>query len=462
MARQTELTGQQAEAYYREWAGRSAALYEEAAEVFPGGDTRASAHYAPFPNFIERGRGPILFDAEGHTLIDFMNNFTSLLHGHAFPPIVRAVTDQIQNGSAYAAPVRNQVSLANLLVERVPSLERMRFCSSGSEATLMTLRCARAHTGRDKIMKIEGGYHGSYELAEVSLVPFPQQCGQLNRPTSIGVDKSFPQSVLDDTIVAPYNHIDYTVTLLREHADDLAAVILEPILGSMGMIPATRDYLGALREETERLGVLLIFDEVISLRVDLGGAQRLQGVTPDLTAMGKIVGGGLPVGAFGGREDLMAHFDPRTKQPVMHASTFSGNPLTMAAGHAAMSNFGSDDCARINRLGERLRDGFNNVFEAKGIKGQAIGLGSLTNLHLTDRPLNHARDTFEGILEAGHITKLIHLGLLRRGVFAAPRLMFCTSTVLEDQHVDTAISAFDDTLDELRPVIQAERSALII
>ncbi len=460
MAR-AQLTGREAETLYREWAGRSAALYEEAAQVFPGGDTRASAHFKPFPNFIERGEGPILYDAEGHQLIDFMNNFTSLLHGHAYPPIVEAVIEQIQRGSAYAAPAENQVALAKLLVDRVPSLERMRFCSAGSEATLMTLRCARAHTGRDKIMKIEGGYHGSYELAEVSLVPIPDRCGQLNRPASIGVDDSFPQSVLDDTIVAPYNHIDYTLALLREHADDLAAVILEPVLGSMGMIPATRDYLAALREETARLGIVLIFDEVISLRVDLGGAQALHGVTPDLTAMGKIVGGGLPVGAFGGREDLMAHFDPRTARPVMHASTFSGNPLTMAAGYAAMSNYLEEDCVRINRQADRLRDGFNNAFTAKGIKGQAIGLGSLTNLHLSDRPLNHARDALDGILEAGHITKLIHLGQLRRGIFAAPRLMFCVSTVTQDRHIGDAVSAFDDTLDELLPVIRSERPALL-
>jgi len=455
------LSSQDLEDRYRDWAHRSDALMQEACEVFPGGDTRASAHYLPYPAFMDHGEGCRLYDADGHTLIDFMNNFTSLIHGHAFPAVVDAVTEQVKRGTAYAAPAGNQVALARLIADRVPSIEKMRFCSSGSEATLMTLRCARAKTGRQKIMKIEGGYHGSYELAEVSLVPFPDKAGQLNRPNSLPVDASIPDSALDDAIIAPFNEPQFAIDLLQSHGGEIAAVIVEPILGSMGMIPATVEFMQALRDATTEQGSLLIFDEVISLRLDPGGAQRKLGVMPDLTAMGKIIGGGLPIGAFGGRSDLMDLFDPREREPIMHASTFSGNPLSMAAGLAAMQAFEQSECEKINRLGDRLREGFNAAFKEAGVTGQAIGSGSLTNLHLTDKPIRHARDTLSGMIEAGNMTRLLHLGMLRRGITSASRLMYCTSTPMTNAEVDTAVAALNETLDEMKPVIETERPALL-
>ncbi len=457
----SHLTSEDLEERYRQWAKRSGELTQDACDVFPGGDTRATAHYLPYPAFMERGDGCRIYDADGHEIIDFMNNFTSLIHGHAFPPVVDAVVDQVKKGTAYAAPAGNQVALAQLIAARVPSVERMRFCSSGSEATLMSLRCARAHTGRQKIVKVEGGYHGSYELAEVSLVPFPDRAGQLNRPVSLPVDASIPDSALKDAVIVPFNEAQYAVDILRSEGDDVAAVIIEPILGSMGMIPAEAEFLKALREATHACGALLIFDEVISLRLDEGGAQNRFGVTPDLTAMGKIIGGGLPIGAFGGRADLLSLFDPRETQPVMHASTFSGNPLSMAAGLAAMSAFDAAACDRINGLGDRLREGFNNAFANAGVRGQAIGLGSLSNLHLTDRPLRHARDSFQGMMEAGHISRLLHLGMLRRGVSSASRLMYCTSTTMDESDIDAAVAALEETLDELRPVVEVERPGLL-
>jgi glutamate-1-semialdehyde 2,1-aminomutase len=446
---------------YRAWSRRSGELIERAKKVFPGGDTRASAHYPPYPNFVARGEGCTLIDEDGHEIVDFMNNFTSLIHGHGFGPVVDAVTKQVRQGTAFAAPALNQVALAELLVERVPSLELMRFCSSGSEATLMTIRCARAVTGRQKIMKIEGGYHGSYELAEVSLVPFPDQRGQLNRPNSTPVDASIPDSALNDAVIAPFNESDIARRLIDEHKDDLAAVIVEPILGSFGMLPAEKEFLQTLRDETKRAGVILIFDEVISLRLNPGGAQQIYGVTPDLTAMGKIIGGGLPIGAFGGRADLMSVFDPNSAGTVMHASTFSGNPLSMAAGYAAMSNFGDAECAHVNALGDRLRAGCNAVFKDSAIRGQAVGFGSLTNLHLTDEKLKHARNTFEGLASAGAMSQLLHLGLLRRGIYAAGRLMMCTSTPMANEHVDRAVEALSETLAEIKPVIETERPELL-
>jgi len=458
----TDPTADTLEALYTGWSETSRTLIEEAKEVMPGGDTRASAHYLPYPLFMTRGEGCRLYDEDGHSALDFMNNFTSLIHGHAFPPVVAAVTEQMKIGSAYAAPTRSQVELAKLLVSRVPSLEQIRFCSSGSEATLMALRCARAFTGRDKIMKMEGGYHGSYELAEVSLVPLPGAAGHLNRPTSLPVDASIPKSVLADTVVAPLNEPEIALQLIEDNADELAAVIVEPMLGSMGMVPATSEFLQALRDATTKHGIVLIFDEVITLRAGEGGMQALLGVTPDLTSMGKIIGGGLPAGAIGGRRDLMQIFNPERADPVFHASTFSGNPLTMAAGLAAMAPFDQGEATRINALAETLRAGINDAFKSTVIRGQAKGCASLSNVLFTDQTVTHARQTVEAFIEAGHITKLFHLGLLRRGVISASRLMFAVSTPMGEPDIATAVAAVEDTLHELKPVIEKERPGLLL
>ena len=344
----------------------------------------------------------------------------------------------------------------------MPSVEQLRFTSSGTEATLMALRCARACTGRQKIMKMEGGYHGSYELAEVSLVPLPDRCGPIEAPNPLPVDGSFPESVLADTIVCPYNRPDVARALIRRHAHELAAVITEPVLGSMGMVPATEEFLRVLREETERAGVLLVFDEVITLRVHMGGAQAHHGITPDLTAMGKIIGGGLPIGAVGGRADLMRAFHPDEREPVMHASTFSGNPLSMAAGHAAMEQLDRQSIAQANELGELFRQGANEAFARSGIRGQATGLGSLSNLHLTDAPLPDARATLDGMIQGGPVGALLHLAMLRRGVASASRLMYCTSTPMRAADVELALDALADALQELRPGIERERPGLLL
>ena len=446
---------------YRKFSPSSAQYAGRASRVFPGGDTRSSAHYGPYPLVMERGEGCVMTDVDGNRILDFMNNFTSLVHGHAYPPVVDAVQKQVALGSAYSAPSHAQVTLAELIVERVSSIEQMRFTSSGTEGTQMAIRCARAATGRQKIMKMEGGYHGSYELAEVSLVPRPNECGPIEAPSSLAVDASFPDSVLKDTIICPYNQPELASKLIQEHGQDIAAVIVEPILGSMGMIPATPEFLSMLRRETEAQGIVLIFDEVISLRLAEGGAQALVGVSPDLTCMGKIIGGGLPVGGIGGKKELMQLFSPDQENPVMHASTFSGNALSMAAGLASMENYCEEDAARINQLGERLRSGFNDAFADAGICGRAIGHGSLTNVHLSNDPVSDGRDTIHGLVGAGHFPRLLHLTMLRLGVLSATRLMYCISTAMTESDVDTAVTAMNAALQEMKPYVTTERPNLL-
>jgi glutamate-1-semialdehyde 2,1-aminomutase len=446
---------------YEAFSPRSKESAVAARDVFPGGDTRSSAHFAPYPLFIERANGACLHDADGHTLLDFMNNFTSLIHGHAHPDVVRAVREQVALGSAYAAPTTSQVQLAQHLRDRVPGIEQLRFCSSGSEATLMAIRCARAATGRQKIMKMEGGYHGSYELAEVSLAPIAELAGDLAAPNSIPIDDSFPLSVLAETIVCPYNEPELARRLIARHAHELAAVIVEPVLGSMGMVPATREFLATLREVTLSHDLLLIFDEVITLRLGDLGAQQYHSITPDLTAMGKIIGGGLPIGGIGGKRELMQHFHPDQPRPVMHASTFSGNPMSMAAGLAAMERFDPQQRAHLDGLGERLRNGFNKAFQDTGIRGQAIGLGSLSNIHLSNEPIVNARVSLAASRRAGRVLRCIHLGMLMRGVASAARLMYCTSTAMTAADVDVAASALQDTLLNLRDELRREKPELL-
>ncbi len=447
---------------YRNFSPKSQEYARRAQVVFPGGDTRSSAHYAPYPLAMTHGEGCHLYDLDGHKILDFMNNFTSLIHGHGFAPVVKAVQEQVARGTAFAAPNDDQVALAELIVERVGSVQQMRFTSSGTEGTQMAIRCARAATGKQKIMKMEGGYHGSYELAEVSLVPRPNESGSLAAPTSLPVDDSFPKSVLDDVVICPYNEPDLARALIAQQADELAAVIVEPTLGSMGMIPATPEFLSVLREESLKHNIVLIFDEVITLRQSLGGAQAHYGIQPDLTCMGKIIGGGLPVGAVGGQRELMQLFSPDHPRPVMHASTFSGNALTMAAGRAAMENYNATDIEHINRLGDKLRNGFNAVFAQTGIRGRMLGIGSLNNIQLGANKINGARDTIAALVEAGHISRLLHLTMLRNGVLSATRLMYCVSTVMSDTDIDHAIAAFAASLSEIKPFIEKERPNLLM
>jgi glutamate-1-semialdehyde 2,1-aminomutase len=447
---------------YEAFSPRSRDQAVAAREVFPGGDTRSSAHFSPYPLSIEHAEGAYMVDADGHRLLDCMNNFTSLIHGHAQPEIVSSVCEQIARGSAYAAPTTSQIQLAQHIRDRVPGIEQLRFCSSGSEATLMAIRCARAATGRQKIMKMEGGYHGSYELAEVSLAPFMELAGDLAAPNSLPIDESFPASILKDTVVCPYNEPELARKLIKAHADDLAAVIVEPVLGSMGMVPATREFLEVLRESTLEQGIVLIFDEVITLRLGDLGAQQLHGVTPDLTAMGKIIGGGLPIGGIGGKGELMQRFHPDQPRPVMHASTFSGNPISMAAGLAAMRGFDPEQRDYIDGLGRHLRDGFNKVFQETGIRGQAIGLGSLGNIHLTDEPITNARVSLAAARRAGRVLRCIHLGMLMRGVASAARLMYCTSTAMNKDDIDLAVAALRETILDLRDEIRDEKPELLV
>ena len=295
---------------YLETTPRSREMWEEAKRYLPGGDTRNSIFWAPYPVYIQDGSGCHAVDLDGTDRLDFIGNMTSLPLGNAYPPVVKAVQEQAARGLVYNAPNEHQVRLARLLCRRVPSVELVRFTNSGTEATLNAVRAARAFTGRTKIAKCEGGYHGTHDVVSVSVRTDPAMGGSPERPTAVPSVAGLPPSVVEEVVVMPFNDTAAARAILEDNAGELAAVIVEPVLGGSGMVPADQEYLDALREFTEVDGSVLIFDEVISFRASHGGAQEHYGIRPDMTTFGKIIGGGFAVGAFGGRRDLMDLYDP--------------------------------------------------------------------------------------------------------------------------------------------------------
>ena len=430
---------------------------EKAARYLPGGDTRTATYFAPYPVYMERGRGCYLYDVDGNAYLDMLGNYTSLIHGHAFPAIVEAIRRQALSGTVFGSAGAIQYLHAEHLCSRIPGMKMVRYCNSGTEATLFVIRAARAFTGKDGIIKIDGGYHGGHDLAEVNIVPDTETDG----PPRPSVRAGVPASVLQEVRVAPFNDLAAVACLLEKDADRIAAIIVEPVLGAGGVIPAQEGYLAGLRELADRFAVLLIFDEVITLRLSTGGMQKLARVTPDLTSLGKIIGGGLPVGAFGGRSDIMARFDPAHPQAVFHSGTFNAANMVMAAGLSALQALDKAAIDRINTLGERLKKGFNDAFKQVGLRGQATGIGSLNQVHWCDSPLNNARATGRALAAAGELPSLLHLAMMNHGIYSAKRGMFVISTPMNDEEIDKATAAFAEALDMLKPYIAARFPHLV-
>jgi glutamate-1-semialdehyde 2,1-aminomutase len=441
------------EAIYRQTTPGSRAIHQKAVAVMPGGTTRTTTYFDPYPLYIERGEGCRVWDADGTERIDFLGNYTAMILGHAHPKVVEAIRRQAARGTGFAAANPIEVELAALLCERVPSLDAVRFCNSGTEATMFAMRLARAFTGRPKIARMEGGYHGTHDYAEVSTHPAVAEAGPsdapIPRPDSMGT----PAWVLDQTVVLPFNNPDAAEAIIRRNRGELAAVILEPIIGAGGVIPATVEFLQRLRTVTEELDILLIFDEVISFRVAPGGAQQLYGVTPDLTTLGKIIGGGLPVAAFGGRADVMELLDPRREPNIPQGGTYNGNPLGMAAGLAAMTELTPDVYEDLNRRGARVCEQLTEVFASQGVAVQVNGAGSLLALHFSDRPVVDYRTMAAANKKR---TRDLFLGLVNHGVLMAPRAMGALSTPMAEADIQEFVDAVDTVVAEQRPRWESE------
>jgi glutamate-1-semialdehyde 2,1-aminomutase len=439
-------------AAYRARTPRSAELHEAARRVMPGGDTRTIAFHAPYPLAMEEGRGCVVVDADGNEYIDLLNNYTSLIHGHAHPAVTAAVAAQVGRGTAFPNPNASQTRLAEIVTGRVASVDLVRFCNSGTEAVMNALRAARAFTGRDLVVKMEGGYHGTFDDVEVSVHPDPRDpaAGDPGAPLPTLDTPGVAANTLENVTVLPFNDVAAAERLFAERGGEIAAVVVEPVMGAGGMIPARRAYLEALRALTVGAGALLIFDEVMSFRLMPGGMQEHYRVRPDLTTFAKIIGGGFPVGGFGGRAAVMEQFDPARPAPLWQSGTFNGNLITMVAGVAAMEAYPASEVRRINALGDRLRGGLAAALVEAGVAGTVTGFGSFVGLHLG---VERVEDYRAAAAADKGLGRLLHLALLLEGVSCAPRMSWNTSTAMDEATIDDVLARFSRALSYVRPAL---------
>jgi len=392
---------------------KSQALFDAAQKVIPGGvdsPVRAFRAVGGRPLFIERGQGPYLFDADGNRYIDYVLSWGPLILGHAHPRVAEALKQAVDRGTSYGAPTALETELAELVREMVPSAQMVRFVNSGTEATMSALRLARAFTGRDKIVKFEGCYHGH---ADMLLVQAGSGVATLGLPDSPGV----PKGAAQDTLVASYNDLAAVKVLFEANPDQIAGVIVEPVAGNMGVVPPVEGFLSGLRELTQQHEALLIFDEVMTgFRVALGGAQSLYGVAPDLTTLGKVIGGGLPVGAYAGRRDIMETIAP--VGPMYQAGTLSGNPLAMTAGIETLTVLREpgvfDDL--VTRAG-KLCTGLGEAAQSAGVPIYQTQVGTMFCTYFTEDPVtNWATASKSDVQRFGRFFQ----AMLERGVYIAP------------------------------------------
>ncbi|MBL6600893.1 MAG: aspartate aminotransferase family protein [Alphaproteobacteria bacterium] len=419
----------EAEETFRARNPNSAAAHERAAEVMPGGNTRTVLHYAPYPLAFAKGEGAHLIDADGHRLVDFLGEYTAGLYGHDNPVIQNAIETAVRDGIVLGGPNLMEARLARAVVDRFPALELVRFTNSGTEANLMAIGAARAFTGRSKIMAMQGGYHG----------------GVLYFAAPSPVNAPF------DVTLVPYNDADAARDTIRAAGSDLACVIVEPMMGSSGCIPASAEFLGALREATTETGALLIFDEVMTSRLAPGGRHGALGIIPDLITLGKYLGGGVSFGAFGGRADIMSGFDPRSGTAWPHAGTFNNNIMTMTAGLAGLTQlFTPEACTALNAMGDGFRDRLNAAISKRGLPMQFSGIGSMNTVHFRPDPV--LRPEADPI--GNRKRDLMHLDMIQSGVYHARRGMMNLSLPMTEADLDVAVAAFEEFLDSRRALLQ--------
>lgn len=419
--------------FYRDRNPRSAALHARASRAMPGGNTRTVLFFDPFPLVMVRGEASRLEDADGHSYVDFLGEYTAGLYGHSHAVIRGAINDALETGLSLGAHNEAELDLAEALRERFASLELLRFTNSGTEANLMALTTARIMTGRSHVLAFAGAYHGA-------VLSFADAAGS---PTNV----PFP------FLVGQYNDTEGAIRLIREYGDKLAAVIVEPMLGAGGCIPASSEFLRALRAETERCGALLVFDEVMTSRLSFAGLQGVHDIAPDLTTLGKYLGGGLSFGAFGGRASIMQRFDPRRPDAVAHAGTFNNNVLSMRAGLAGLQRvFTAGAVAALNKRGDDLRNSLNGICRVRNVALQFTGIGSLMTAHFSDREMRSAGDVASG---NALLKELLFFHLLASGFYCARRLMLSLSLPIgaEDcRAFQDAVESFLDRYSDLIPL----------
>jgi glutamate-1-semialdehyde 2,1-aminomutase len=409
----------------------SRAADESAERYLPGGNTRTVLFYEPYPLTIVGGDGAEMTDLDGHRYIDFVGEYSAALFGHSDEVIKSAIHEALDGGVTLGAPTRYERELAGLLCERYPSVEQVRFCNSGTEANLMALSTAQVVTGRNKLLAFKDAYHGG-------VIKFLGGRCVLNMPF--------------DFVLADYNDIDGTASLMDQVGNELAAVIVEPILGAGGNIQGNRQFLEMLRQKTQETGTLLIYDEVKTARLGPAGIQGMVGIKPDLTTLGKFIGGGLPTGAFGGSTEVMGHFNPKRKGALAHAGTFNNNVCSLAAGCAAVGKvYTPERAAEFFDWSEAFRLSLNDLFAAKAVPMYANGLGSIIAIHFSSMPTKRPTDITAGCRS---LRPLLHMELLLDGVLVCSRGDLFLSLPMDDDHLSRARLALEKFADRYKPLIE--------
>ncbi len=396
--------------------------HEIACLAMPGGNTRSVLYHDPFPLAVERGEGAYIWDLDGHRYVDFLGDFTSGLYGHSNPVIQRAIEQALAKGLSLSGHNVIEPELAGLIVQRFPSIELVRFTNSGTEANLMALSAARVHTGRSKVMVFSGGYHGGL----------------------LSFGGSTPLNVPFEFVVGKYNDVSGAERLIRENAADLAAILVEPIQGASGCIPASTAFLAHLRKAASEVGAVLIFDEVMTSRLSVGGRQLTLDIIPDITTLGKYFGGGMSFGAFGGNSEIMLMFDPREPGHLVHSGTFNNNVLSMAAGAAGLSTvLTAETLELLNNRGDNLRRGLNELCVRHGADMQFTGDGSLFTMHPTSAPVSSVEDLAACSSDE---RDLFYFHLLANDIYIARRGFFALMLPIDDAHCARVLEVVDGYL----------------
>jgi glutamate-1-semialdehyde 2,1-aminomutase len=419
-------------------------MFEDGRSVNAGA-AKGAYYFSPYPITLRKAQGSELEDVDGRTYIDFSNHHTSQIMGHNHPAILEAVQSQLTAGIALGAPTGIETRMARLMCERIPSVERVRFVNSGTEATLHAVRLARCFSGKPKIAKFEGAYHGNHDAVEISVAPPLDAAGEASEPNSVPSAGGMAPHAAEDTIVLPYHDEENVERLLLRHRDELACVMLDP---KAGILPIKADFMRRVREITKELGILLIFDEIVGFRQARGGLQSTVGIQPDLTCYGKIVGGGFPVGAYGGRGDIMDLVD-NSEGPasVFQSGTHSGHAVAMAAGIATLEGLTDDAYAHLNGLGDRLKEGLDRLFRDRAVTAQVVVTGSVFGIHFGVSRLNSYRDFARSDKSMAHA---VFLSLLNQGYFLAQGVFMCAiSLPTQKEHIDGLITAVGNAIDEV-------------
>ena len=426
---------------------KSAAIAEDAKKSSPGGDYRSMVWWGPYPLVMDKADGAYLYDVDGNKYLDYASNWTSTILGNTPKEVVDAVnTAMNKEGVAMSAPHAEVYEWARLICDRIKSVEKVRFSCSGSEAGMFALRTARAFTGKDKVIKLEGGFHGSYDPIHFHVGWGPWE-------------KGMPQSLKQDIVMVKANDIAATEKVIRENYQDCCGVIMEPIMAAGGMIPLDKEYVQFMRNITRELGILLIIDEVVTFRLAPGGGQEIYGIDADLSYFGKTLAAGMPNGAFGGRADIMDLYNQADNPaPMFHSGTFIATPAVAAAGVASLKAMGKETLDRINEMGETLAERIRGVLDEKGIKAVLMGMGSLDNLHWREEALRNPDDAEDQVHDLKPIFNKL---MMKRGFYVTGRNIFMISTPMGQAEMDATVQAVSETLDEMKPVIQEMAPHLI-